>query len=216
MNVSAIVVSFNGAAHLATAVASVLQQTRPPSEIIVVDDGSTDETARIVQAYGSSIKYVPKRNGGQGSALNLGISIARFPYLAFLDHDDFWATDKLARQSQVMNNNDCDVVVGGVTNVTLHRDNTIEQRYVGPARLFGACLFKARTFDVVGPLREDRHIHEIVEWWGRANGKIAVAEDERTILYRSIHGENQTIKHREASRADLLTRVREVNRQRHL
>lgn len=212
MRVSAIVVTFNGADFLPAALDSIMRQTEPPAEIIVVDDGSMDETSDVVNGYGASLRYVQQSNRGQGSAINTGVAAARYPYVAFLDHDDRWHPEKVRLQSELMGLHDCDVVVGGVTNETLGENNLTEPRDHGPARLFGACLFKRSAFDVVGPLREDRRIHEIVEWWGRAGSGISVVSDDRTVLFRSIHGANQTIKHRDTSRSDLLARVREVRR----
>lgn len=210
MKISAIITTCNGADFLAAALDSIMQQTQPPAEIIVVDDGSTDETIDVIDEFASSIRYIQQSNRGQGSAINTGVAAARYSHVAFLDHDDRWHPDKIFLQSELMRLHDCDVVVGGVTNETLRGNNITEHRDHGPARLFGACLFKRSAFDDVGPLQEDRRIHEIVEWWGRARSKISVVFDARTVLFRSIHGANQTIKHRGTSRSDLLARVREV------
>lgn len=210
MNISAVVTTFNGADFLPAALDSIVQQTAPPAEIIVVDDGSTDKTSDVVNGYGATIRYVQQSNRGQGSAINTGVAAARYHYVAFLDHDDRWHPEKIRFQSGLMRLHDCDVVVGGVTNERLRGNNITEHRDHGPARLFGACLFKRSAFDDVGPLQEDRRIHEIVEWWGRAGPTLSVMFDDRTVLFRAIHGENQTIKHRDTSRSDLLARVREV------
>src|SRR5581483_888972 len=92
---SVIIPVYNGAATLARAIESVLGQSRPPSEVIVVDDGSTDETARIAAAYDRFIKYVRQPNAGVGAARNAGARIASAEWLAFLDADDWYYRDRL-------------------------------------------------------------------------------------------------------------------------
>jgi glycosyltransferase involved in cell wall biosynthesis len=83
------------------AVGSVLSQTRAVSEIIVVDDGSTDDTCDALQGeFGGRVRYVRKENGGVSSARNLGLSLARGRYLALLDSDDRWLPGKHARQME--------------------------------------------------------------------------------------------------------------------
>ena len=86
--VSVVIVTYNKADTLPDAINSVLGQTYPDFEVLVVDDGSTDATAERVKAYGDKIRYLPKKNGGTGSARNLGIAEARGPFVAFLDGDD--------------------------------------------------------------------------------------------------------------------------------
>ena len=80
------------------AVASVLAQTRPADEIIVVDDGSSDDTAERMSAFGNRIRYLRKENGGVSSARNLGVTEAQGDWIAFLDADDVWHPRKLEIQ----------------------------------------------------------------------------------------------------------------------
>lgn len=97
--VSAVVPVFNGAEYLESAIHSVLAQTRPVAECIVVDDGSTDSTASVAQRFGSQVTYVrqPAR-GGVSAARNRGAALASSELVAFLDHDDAWEPTKLERQ----------------------------------------------------------------------------------------------------------------------
>lgn len=81
---------------------SVLAQSFTDFELIVVNDGSTDDTAEILGCYGDTLHVVSKTNGGMSSARNMGISQARGRYLAFLDSDDRWLPEKLARQVALM------------------------------------------------------------------------------------------------------------------
>ncbi|MFH1875238.1 MAG: glycosyltransferase [Pseudomonadota bacterium] len=96
--VSVIIPVYNRAQHLSKAVNSVLDQSSPAYEIIVVDDGSTDNTSKIIQQYGSKISCLRQENKGPAAARNLGIMNASGELIAFLDSDDWWHKDKLQRQ----------------------------------------------------------------------------------------------------------------------
>ena len=96
--ISVIIPVFNGTNYLREAIDSVLSQTYPNYELIVVDDGSTDETWQVIQSYGSSLRGIHKENGGVASALNCGIREAAGEYIAWLSHDDLFLPDKLERQ----------------------------------------------------------------------------------------------------------------------
>jgi len=97
-SVSVVIATYNKADTIAAAIQSVLQQSYRDHEILVVDDGSTDNTASVVGRFGDKVRYLPKVNGGTGSARNLGIQEARGEYVAFLDGDDLWMPDKLKLQ----------------------------------------------------------------------------------------------------------------------
>ncbi len=93
-DVTAVIPAYNEAQRIAAAVACAREQTRPPAEILVVDDGSTDGTAEVARAAGARV--VRKANGGLSSARNAGLREARSPWVAFLDADDRWWPEKLA------------------------------------------------------------------------------------------------------------------------
>jgi len=96
--VSVIIPTFNRSAFLMEALASVLGQTKRDMEVIVVDDGSTDDTSRVVEAFGQEVKYCRQIHAGVSAARNKGIRAASGEWLAFLDSDDIWLPRKLESQ----------------------------------------------------------------------------------------------------------------------
>lgn len=100
--VSVVIPTYNTGWCIRTAIDSVLNQSCTDFELIVVDDGSTDDTAQVLAAYYGRIQIVAKVNGGLSSARNAGIAAARGAYVAFLDADDWWLPPKLERQLALM------------------------------------------------------------------------------------------------------------------
>ena len=96
--VSIVIPVYNGANYVAEAIESALKQTYKNIEIIVVNDGSTDNTEKIVKKYGDKIRYFYKENGGVASALNLGIKNMKGEYFSWLSHDDVYYSNKIERQ----------------------------------------------------------------------------------------------------------------------
>jgi hypothetical protein len=88
--ISAVIPSYNRAHLVARAITSVLDQSLPPAEIIVVDDGSTDDTEQAVRRFGERVRYVRQENAGGARARNRGVEEAAFGWVAFLDSDDVW------------------------------------------------------------------------------------------------------------------------------
>ncbi len=96
--ISVIIPAYNAEEYIGRAIDSVLAQTHQPDEIIVVDDGSTDNTAEVIRSYSSRVHYIGQENGGASVARNTGIEAATGQWIAFLDADDEWVPEKLSMQ----------------------------------------------------------------------------------------------------------------------
>lgn len=100
--VSVVIGAYNAARWIGAAVESVLRQTWDDFELIVVDDGSTDDTAGIAEGFGAAVRLIRKANGGSATARNAGIRAAQGRYVAFLDADDLWLPQKLEQQMRLL------------------------------------------------------------------------------------------------------------------
>ena len=102
--VSVAIPVYNGANYIRDAIDSVLAQTYPNLEVLIVNDGSRDEglTEEIALSYGDRIRYFFKSNGGVASALNLALKEAKGDYFCWLSHDDIYLSEKVAREMEVL------------------------------------------------------------------------------------------------------------------
>lgn len=120
MLVSAIIPTYNRARTIKHAINSVLAQTWKELEIIIVDDGSTDQTPEILGGYGDKIRVIRQRNGGPAAARNAGIKVATGDIIAFLDSDDVWLPDKTERQMRLIQAGESSGVVCCICSVKMN------------------------------------------------------------------------------------------------
>src|SRR4051794_14443583 len=99
---SVVIDNYNYAAFVGRAIESALAQTWPHVEVVVVDDGSTDDSPAVIERYRDRITIVAKANGGQGSAVNAGVAASHGDLVAFLDADDELAPDAIARAAAAL------------------------------------------------------------------------------------------------------------------
>lgn len=97
IGITAIIPTYNRARLISRSVDSVLAQSYPAAELLIVDDGSTDETRAVLSEYGSRVRYISQANGGVAAASNTGIQSASSDWIAFLGSDDVWTPDYLER-----------------------------------------------------------------------------------------------------------------------
>jgi glycosyltransferase involved in cell wall biosynthesis len=196
--ISAIIPTYNARSFLPDAIASARAQRYPNLEILVVDDGSTDDTRQVV-AEDSGVRYFQKANGGASSARNFGLRQARGEMIAFLDADDQWPENKLAVQMQrLAGDPNLDIVSGRIQYLQLPGADPLELRFEGPDQTvahihLGAALYRRRAFDVVGTFDEGLRIGHDQDWFLRARElglRISILP-EVTLLYR-VHGSNRT------------------------
>ena len=103
--VSVIIPTYNRASLISRAVDSVLAQTFKDYEVIIIDDGSKDNTKEVLESYTGRVKYIYQNNGGISVARNRGIEESNGKYIAFLDSDDYWAPEKLEMQAKILDEN---------------------------------------------------------------------------------------------------------------
>lgn len=215
LSISVIIPVYNGAAFLAEALASVLAQQRQPLEIIVVDDGSTDNTASIVQQFGAAVRYIQRANGGPAAARNTGIRAATGLLLAFLDADDRWTPDKLSRQTDYLHAHpQVDYVLArmhaflqpGLAWPTRLNQTHYQQDPV--AVLLSAALIRRAVFDRVGNFDPTLHPADDVDWFARANDLgIQKGLIDAVLLHKRIHHTNISLTSTQ-NRLNLLKAVR--------
>jgi glycosyltransferase involved in cell wall biosynthesis len=97
-SVSVIIPTYNYGRFLTEAISSALEQTHPPLEIIVIDDGSTDDTADVAERFSAQVTYIRQENAGVSAARNRGVAESSGELIAFLDADDIWEPTKLEKQ----------------------------------------------------------------------------------------------------------------------
>ena len=113
LSISVVVPTYNRETKVQDAIDSIMEQSIPVTEIIVVDDGSTDNTKNILKKYGNKIRYIYQNNSGVAAARNTGIKAASSEWVAFLDSDDLWHKEKVKKQIAVLRETDVAVCCTG-------------------------------------------------------------------------------------------------------
>lgn len=199
--ISVIIPVYNAAQYIAQAIQSVLDQTYKVHEIIVVDDGSTDNSSAIIQQF-SDVIYLFKENSGVSATLNLGVRNISGDFIAFLDADDYWAIDKIEKQMLEFNkDSNLELVFGhhkcfySKNAEELSQDELINSQLTLPAFFKGALLAKKESFFKVGLFDETIVMGDFLDWYRRAlDINVCIKMIPDIVLFRRIHGENMSIR----------------------
>jgi glycosyltransferase involved in cell wall biosynthesis len=211
--ISCIVPVFNAQRYLPETLHSILAQTYRRTEIIVADDGSTDGTAEQVAGYGSRIRYVRQPNAGPAAARNLGLNIARGEFVAFLDQDDLWHPEKLARQLDRFDaRHELDISITHVRLFWVSALRAEEARFRGhritgdlPGYITGTLLARRELFQSVGLFNPVLRYGDAMDWFVRAAERSAASELlPDALLYHRVHQNNLSRRESSASRNEFL------------
>lgn len=202
--ISVLIPAYNAENYIAEAINSVLRQTHRAFEIIVVDDGSIDETRRVVESFSSAIRYFHQENCGAGRTRNRCVELASGKFLAFLDADDVWLPDKLELQMREFEREgSLDVVFGMVRQVFQRNweqrfsEETVAEWELLKGYSQGTMLIKRDSFLKVGTFPEKNTVGEFIDWFLRAREtglKMKLLPD--LVMLRRIHQTNVGIRRR--------------------
>ena len=205
VNISVIIPVYNGESYLDEAIKSILSQSFQPSEIIVVDDGSTDKSKTIVKKYSQRINYFYQNNAGTASSRNFGITKSNGNFLAFLDQDDVWESHKLEIQANAFQkNNNLDIVFTHLQQFySPELTDEIKMKihcpdHPEPGYLPSSMLIKRDSFFKVGLFGIKWKVGEWSNWYIRATeAKLSIKLLQDVLVKRRIHNENKGILQRE-------------------
>ncbi len=201
--ISVVIPAYNAARWIAETVESVLAQTFQDFEIIVVDDGSTDETAAAVAKF-KRVKCIHQVNGGLSSARNAGIRAAMGEYIAFIDADDLWVHDKLDAQMALLKQTGLAWVYSDAyafdseTRSFLfefsqmryqHEGDVLQSLLLEDFIPMPTPILKRHVFDEVGFFTEDTNLHSAEDWdmWLRTAAKYPVGFVKRPLAMYRVH-----------------------------
>jgi glycosyltransferase involved in cell wall biosynthesis len=195
----------DGEAYLAEAIESVLGQSRPCDQVIVVDNGSTDRSAEIAAGFGPIVEVVAEPRPGIGAARNAALRAARGDYLAFLDADDLWEPEKTALQLAAFEAEPQLQLVFGHVRQFVSRDLAEEESegirvpaVSQPAQHVGAMLARRAAIEAIGPWPEDLRVSDGLAFLLRVRELgLEQAMLAETVTLRRVHGGNHSIRNRD-------------------
>ena len=223
MKVSVIVALYNARAYICEAVDSILKQTRPAHEILIVDDGSTDDGVAELARYGAAITVMQQANAGAPTAINRALRSATGDTIAFLDSDDLWAPEKLDRQVRLL---DAKPALDGVfcflqqfaTSEAAKRLVVPTEPQPGISRT--AFMVRRDAFARYGTFDESFRIADFVSWYTQAAARGLQTEMLPDVLaFRRIHGANVGVLRRNEQQQEnlmALKRALDIKRQQKL
>lgn len=204
IKVSVIIPNYNRAAIVGDTVENMLRQSLQPHEVIVIDDGSTDDSVKVLEAFGNRITLIQQQNKGPGAARNIGLERVTGTFVQLMDSDDIASLNKLETQAEALVNEDADIAYSPWAKVFINSDavqmeNTVLQQKELPDRyshieyylsgwsvVLQQCLLRASFIKKVGLYRTDMWTCDDSDFFFRMllrKPKISFSEDSLT-LYR--------------------------------
>lgn len=197
--VSVIIPVYNGEVFLKEAFESIRQQEYKPLEIIIVDDGSTDNTKEIAASFEKEVRYHYQPNSGLPAARNSGVKMAIGDVISFLDVDDLWSKDKTRLQTEILKKSPSAEIVLGYTQIMMLA-GTIDGMHVfkewaSPvlAMSLGGAVFRKSVFDKIGLFDETQRYCDDWDWFMRARElNIEMVVHTEAVQFYRRHGQNMT------------------------
>lgn len=204
MKLSVIVPAYDVARYIAEALRSVLVQLPRDAEVLVVDDGSRDDTAAIAESFGAPVRVIRAQHAGIGATVNRAMSEGDGELIACIDADDRWCPDKLALQFAALDADPSLDMVFGHVRQFLSPEVTDAARFTFtgepmPGLHRGSMLIRREAWDRVGPMETELLLGEFIGWYARAIDaglKMRMLSD--VVYERRVHGGNTVIREREA------------------
>ena len=196
MKLSVVIPAYNTARFIAEALGSVLAEIDRDTEVIVVDDGSTDDTAAIAESFGPPVRVLHATHQGIGATVNRAMSEARGALIATIDADDRWLPGKTALQLAAL---DADPSLDAVFG---HVRQFLSPEMTGPARfafsgepmpglIRGTMIVRREAWDRVGPIETGLAAGEFIGWYARAvDAGLRTRMLPDLVYERRVHGNN--------------------------
>ena len=191
LSYAVIIPAYNAERTIDETLRSVLNQTVSPAEIVVVDDGSTDETVSIAESFGKSVRVLRQSNSGPGSATNRGMHFVTADVFALLDADDLWLSDKMRQQLEVLSANPDLAVVGCKMRQFLHGQADDGLGEVREGLLRSVIAIRRKVYADVGDFVDTPgYSGEVIDWLARLRekGHSTLEIDSVLALRRVISG----------------------------
>jgi glycosyltransferase involved in cell wall biosynthesis len=209
-SVSVVIATYNRAPLVPRTIENMLAQSLRPREIIVVDDGSTDETPRALARFGEPVHYVRQPNRGPAAARNAGLALATGRFIQFMDDDDLMSLNKIEAQVEAIGSSGADMAYGPWVQLTMESDSAtqcghiLQSRPVPPrlplyewhlrgwALILQSCLFTRDVIARAGSLREDLFLTDDTEFLNRllcANPKVVFSD--ACLVFHRMHSGNK-------------------------
>jgi glycosyltransferase involved in cell wall biosynthesis len=212
--VSVVVPVYNGERFLAEAIGSILAQSHPRVEVLVVDDGSTDDTPDVARSFGDRVTCLRQENAGPAAARNRGIEASSGDFIAFLDADDLWVETKLEKQLARMSERpELAFSVTLIQNFWEEELREEEGRFTDhprsrplPGYVTSSLLVRREWMERVGPFDASLAHGDAADWFQRAEAAGAAGELlQEVLLRRRLHRANRSRLMAGGSREEFLT-----------